>query len=163
VELNTQKEQFSVAFVHAVASAAGVKIIRADVDDDSIDVGLERTGGCAPKLDLQLKCTADAIPNTGDISFSLKLKNYEDLRRMTFAPRWLVVMFVPTDLLQWLEIPGHPNPTILRRCAWWKSLAGEPDVDNTASVTVHLPRQNLFTAEAINARMDEIEASFVPL
>jgi hypothetical protein len=59
MDLNTQKEQFSVAFVHAVASVAGVKIIRAEVDDDSIDVGLERTGGCAPKLDLQLKCTAE--------------------------------------------------------------------------------------------------------
>ena len=146
MDLNKQKEQFSVAFVHAVASAAGVKIIRVDVDDDSIDVGLERTGGCAPKLDLQLKCTADPIPNAGDISFALKIKNYNDLRRPTVAPRWLVVMFVPTDVSEWLHIPGHPQPTAVRRCAWWKSLAEEPDVGNTASVTVHLPRQNLFTA-----------------
>ena len=152
-----------MAFVHAVASAAGIKIIRTDVDDDSIDVGLERTGGCAPKLDLQLKCTADAIPNAGDISFSLKIKNYDDLRRPTMAPRWLVVMFVPGNVADWLNIPGHPNDTILRRCAWWKSLAGEPDVENTTSVTVHLPRQNLFTPEAVVARMDQVEATFVPI
>jgi hypothetical protein len=162
MDLNTQKEQFSVAFVHAVASVAGVKVIRAEVDDDSIDVGLERTGGCAPKLDLQLKCTAEPIPNAGDISFALKMKNYEDLRRPTMAPRWLVVMFVPTVIPQWLEIPGPPNDMILRRCAWWKSLAGAPNIENTTNVTVHLPRQNLFTPEAIVARMDETEASFAP-
>jgi hypothetical protein len=162
MDLNTQKEQFSVAFVHAVASVAGVKIIRAEVDDDSIDVGLERTGGCAPKLDLQLKCTAEPIPIAGDISFVLKMKNYNDLRRPTMAPRWLVVMFVPITIPHWLEIPGPPNDTILRRCAWWKNLAGEPDIDNTTNVTVPLPRQNLFTPEAIVARMDQTEALFTP-
>jgi len=56
MDLNTQKEQFSIAYVRAVAAVAGVKILRAEVDDDSIDIGFERSGGCAAKLDLQLKC-----------------------------------------------------------------------------------------------------------
>lgn len=163
MDLNKQKEQFSIAYVHAVAAVAGVKVLRTDVDDDSIDIGLERAGGCAPKLDLQLKCTADALPDDGDLSFVLKLKNYEDLRRPTVAPRWLVTLFVPPDCGEWLKVSTSPAEILLRRCAWWKSLAGEPDVDNRAAVTVKLPRANLFTPDALKAKLDEIETTFRPV
>jgi len=162
MDLNTQKEQFSIAYVRAVAAVAGVKVLRTDVDDDSIDIGLERSGGCAPKLDLQLKCTADPLPAAGDISFVLKLKNYDDLRRPTVAPRWLVTLFVPTDCADWFTAAVPPTEVVLRRCAWWASLAGEPDVDNTSSVTIRLPRGSLFLPDALNAKLDEIEREFRP-
>jgi hypothetical protein len=142
---------------------AGIKVLRTDIDDDSIDIGLERTGGCAAKLDLQLKCTADALPADGDISFELKLKNYDDLRRSTVAPRWLVTLFVPPDCTEWLTVATPPTEILLRRCAWWMSLAGRPSLDNTTSVIVHLPRANLFRPEALKTKFDEIEALFRPL
>lgn len=154
MDLNTQKEQFSIAYVRAVAAVAGVKILRAEVDDDSIDIGLERSGGCAPKLDLQLKCTADPCPNNADTSFVLKLKNYEDLRRATIIPRWLVVMYVPANLADWLAFAAPPKETVVRRCAWWRSLSGAPDVDNEASVTIQLPYANMFTPDALKAKLD---------
>ena len=163
MDLNIQKEQFSIAYVRAVAAVAGVKVLRTDVDDDSIDIGLERAGGCAPKLDLQLKCTAEPLPTNGDISFPLKLKNYDDLRRLTVAPRWLVTLFVPTDCADWLTFATPPTEALLRRCAWWTSLDGLPDVDNTASVTVQLRRGNVFTPEALKAKLDEIETLFRPV
>ena len=163
MDLNIQKEQFSIAYVRAVAAVAGVKVLRTDVDDDSIDIGLERAGGCAPKLDLQLKCTADPLPTTGDISFPLKLKNYDDLRRSTVAPRWLVTLFVPPDCTDWLTIATPPTEILLRRCAWWTSLAGLPDVDNTASVNVQLARANIFTPDALKNKLNEIETHFRPL
>lgn len=163
MDLNIQKEQFSIAYVRAVAAVAGVKVLRTDVDDDSIDIGLERAGGCAPKLDLQLKCTADPLPANGDISFPLKLKNYDDLRRSTVAPRWLVTLFVPADCADWLTVATPPTEVLLRRCAWWTSLNGLPDVDNTASVTVQLPRGNVFTPDALKAKLDEIETLFRPV
>ena len=106
-----------------IAAVAGVKVLRTEVDDDNIDIGLERTGGCAPKLDLQLKCTADALPDSGDIAFPIKLKNYDDLRRSTVAPRWLVTMFVPPDCDDWFTVATPPNEILLRHCAWWISLA----------------------------------------
>ncbi len=160
MDLNLQKEQFSIAYVQAVAAVAGVKVSRTEVDDDSIDVGLERTGGYAPKLDLQLKCTGDVLPVAGgDLSFALKLKNYDDLRRPTLAPRWLVLMFVPEACPDWLEITSTPE-TIVRRCAWWVSLEGAPDVSNSTSVTIQIPRANLFTADAVMQKLDEVESQF---
>jgi hypothetical protein len=163
MDLNLQKEQFSVAFVRAVAAVAGVKVLRSSVDDDSIDIGLERTGGCAPKLDLQLKCTADAVPTVGDIPFQLKIKNYDDLRRQTIAPRWLVTLFVPSLAANWLAISADPAEMVLRHCAWWESMTGKPDLENTSSVTVHLPRKNVFTPESLITKFDEIETSFKPI
>ena len=57
----TQKEQFSIAYFHAIASVCGLKIFRCDVDDESIDLTVGKTGGDgtirSPRLDLQLKCT----------------------------------------------------------------------------------------------------------
>lgn len=43
------------------------------------------------------------------------------------------------------------------------SLDGLPDVDNTASVTVHLPRGNVFTPEALTAKLDDVETLFRPV
>jgi hypothetical protein len=158
---NLQKEQFSIAYVHALASAAGVKISKGAVDDDSVDVGLERTGGAAPKLDLQLNCTADPLPSAGDIPFALSRKNYDDLRRRTVAPRWLVVLFVPTECRDWVSLEPA-SMTILKHTAWWMSLANHPDTTNDASVTVYLPRDNVLRPESIVDKLNEVQANFRP-
>ena len=36
-----QKEQFSIAFVRAIAAVSGYNITRCEVDDDSVDLGLK--------------------------------------------------------------------------------------------------------------------------
>jgi hypothetical protein len=161
MDLNAQKEQFSIAYIRAVAAVAAVKVARVEVDDDSVDVLLERTGGCAPKLDLQLKCTADLPSANAAQSLPLKLKNYEDLRRPTTAPRWLVVLYVPTLPDDWMNI--RHEQTLLKHHARWLSLAGFPVMDNDTSVSVHLPHENIFTPAALLAKLDEVEGGFLPL
>jgi hypothetical protein len=163
MDLNAQKEKFSLAYVHAVAAVAAAKVSRTDLDDDSIDVSLERSGGCAPRLDMQLKCTADAIPTRGDLSFSLKRKNYDDLRRPTVAPRWLIVMYVPENSVDWLIVTQTQDQVVLRHSAWWISLAGQPETENETSVTVTIRRANLFTPQVLAAKLTEIETQFTPL
>ena len=59
MDLNIQKEQFSIAYIHALAAAAGLKLDRYSIDDDSIDILLSRAGHRSPHLSLQLKCSAD--------------------------------------------------------------------------------------------------------
>jgi hypothetical protein len=65
--LNHQKEQFSAAYARAVASIVGLNVSKCEVDDDSIDITLERTGGLAERVDIQLKCTAEPLPAEGDL------------------------------------------------------------------------------------------------
>ncbi len=159
MHLNIQKEQFSIAYIRAVAAVAGVKVAHAEVDDDSVDVMLERSGGVAPKLDIQLKCTSGELPENvaaaHNVNFTLKLKNYEDLSRVTLAPRWLVVLWVPELPENWMNV--MPAETILKCHARWLSLAGFPETDNETSVKVSLPHSNVFDPAALTAKMDEID------
>ena len=73
-------------------------------------------------------------------------------------PRWLVVLFVPEKVDGWLECSA--SDITLRHCAWWTSLAQANETENTTSVTIHLPRVNLFTPEAIIAKLDEVATQF---
>ena len=156
MDLNAQKEQFSVAYVRAVAAVAGYNTGRLDVDDDSVDLTLAERGGRgtirSPRLDLQLKCTEQAVLRPDRLAFELGLKNYDDLRPTDLAtPRILVVVLVPADVDEWLD---HSEQQLaLRRCGYWVSLRGRSETPNAASVTIDIPRHQVFTPQAVTNLM----------
>lgn len=45
MDINQQKEQFSNAYLQAVASVAGYSLYKPNVDDDSVDWGIAASGG----------------------------------------------------------------------------------------------------------------------
>jgi Domain of unknown function (DUF4365) len=45
----------------------------------------------------------------------------------------------------------------LRRCSYWTSLKGHPNKPNTQSVTVHIPKENVFNPVTLLAMMERIE------
>ena len=126
MDLNSQKEQFSIAYVHALVAVAGLKLDRYTVDDDSIDVLISQAGRRSPHLSLQLKCSSEIELKPDDFSFRIKLKNYDDLRRKTMVPRILAILHVPALADQWLvEMTDH---VLLRHRAYWKNLLGEAEI-----------------------------------
>ena len=155
--ITNRKEQFSIAYLHAVASRAGFNLVRPDVDNDSIDVqiGATRAFGTvrrAPQIGIQAKCTETDDGQGPHISYTLKLKNYEDLRdENVHLPRILVVLCVPA-MEQWLQ--QTDEQMILRRCAYWVSLRGAAESENDTGQVVHVPRAQLFTVE-FSIRNDE--------
>lgn len=159
------KEQFSLAFIQAVAAAAGCNVARVDVDEESVDLELIGPHDAAdlrpaPHLALQAKCTAlddgcgDALP------FPLKLKNYDDLRARCHVPRLLVVVCVPADVESWLT--ATPEAMILRRCAYWCSLHGLPPADTGTKKTIHVPRAQQFDPAALRGLMARIAGGDAP-
>jgi uncharacterized protein DUF4365 len=159
MDLNKQKEQFSIAYVRAVVAAAGYNVYKMEVDEDSVDLGIAATASSdlplRPRLDLQLKCTAaEAALHDEFIHFPLKVKNYSDLRNSGLVPQALVVVLVPTEVQDWLT--QTEEQLFLRRCGYWLSLLGEPAVDNTESVTVRIPRAQQFTPLALQDMMRRI-------
>jgi hypothetical protein len=155
MDLNAQKEQFSVAFIYAVSSVAGCGMARPLPDDDSIDWTLNKSLSRRPRLDIQLKCTAGDDGLGTHISFPLKLKNYDDLILTNLiSPRALVLVTVPKDIEDWML--WSVDDCSLRHCAYWASLRGLPPTSNDTSVTVQIPRKNIFNAEALTALMDKI-------
>ena len=103
MHLSTRKEQFSIAHMRCLAAVCGLIISREEVDIDSVDVGLSRAGGRSPELKIQLKCSAALEKRESDFSFTLSMKNYNDLRRSTLVPRMLVVLEVPGEEAMWLS------------------------------------------------------------
>lgn len=165
MDINMQKEQFSRAYVQAIAACAGFAWSMPSVDDDSIDLILHQTGGCgtiySPRLELQLKCKAATTPTGDNFSHSLKLKNYDDLRHTDIlVPRILVVVLVPENADEWL---GHTESELaMRRCGYWVSLRGLPPSDNTTGQTVTLQRAQMFTVESLKGIMQRIGNGGLP-
>jgi hypothetical protein len=156
MDLSSQKEKFSEAYVLAIAATAGYGTYKPSPDDDSVDFGI-----AAPRLELQLKCTAAPTPLGDSLSFPLKLKNYEELRADNFViPRILVVVLVPDLADDWLE---HSETELcMRRCGYWVSLRGKPATSNTKSVKISIPRQNQFTVQALQAIMQRLAKGELP-
>jgi hypothetical protein len=170
MDLNAQKEKFSEAYVLAVAATAGYSTYKYNLDDDSVDLGIAartipQPNGTivtrSPRLEVQLKCTASPIPSSNHISFSLKVKNYNDLKATDFViPRILVVVLVPDNVTDWIQ---HSEAEMcIRRCGYWVSLRGEPATNNTTNIKIEIPRQNLFTVQALQAIMQRLAQGGLP-
>jgi Domain of unknown function (DUF4365) len=164
MELNQRKELFSKAYVRAVAAVAGCSVDQPEDDYDSIDLRIKARsiqGAVSyPQLDLQLKCTSRDLLDTNFIRYPLILKNYNDLRINCQIPRILVVVVVPENLADWIE--QSEQEMLIKSCAYWVSLRGLPATQNIKSVTVELPRSNLFTVKAIESMMKRISQGGFP-
>ena len=156
-----QKQQLSVAYVHAVAARAGFACQVINIDDDSIDVQIAAKGIVhrksilrSPRIDVQLKATAQPVLKDDHLAFALPIKNYNELREDVLVPRILVVFLLPENDGLWLE--QTENEMISRSCAYWSSVLGQPTTTNRASVTVHLPRLQQFTVASLRSLMEKI-------
>jgi hypothetical protein len=164
MHITQRQEQFSLAYVRAVASVAGFATSKPDVDDDSVDLSISARGAFqtvrAPHLDTQVKGPFNFNSTDQTVSYVIKAKNYNDLRDETLmVPRILVVVCLPETLSDWL---AHEEAGLtMRRCGYWVSLRGNPPI-NTERVTVHLPRAQQFTVDNLTGIMNRIGAGDLP-
>jgi hypothetical protein len=159
MHINNRKEQFSIAYVRAIASVAGFAVYQPEVDDDSVDLGLAARGAMgtvrSPRLDMQIKCTSREILGADSLAFPLSIKNYDDLRHQDLmVPRVLIVVLVPDNIDDW--VAHSEEQLLLRHCAYWMSLRGMQETNNELNVTVHLPRNNQFNVIALRDIMDRV-------
>ena len=156
-----QQEGFGDAYLLAVAGVAGCATSLRRPDDDSIDWTLSCRLARRPKLDIQMKTTT-AIDGSGNpIQYRLKVKNYNDLVLTDIlAPRILVLVLLPSNVEEWLDM--SPTALILHCCSYWTSLRGQLTSDNEYTVTVPVPRSNMFTVEALGGMMAQINEGGAP-
>ena len=153
---NLQMEQFSLAYIRAVASSAGYHVTRPETDMDSVDGLLLSDAGRRPRIEFQAKATSRDLLRTDGIYFPLPVKNYDGLRVETpLIPRILIVLLMPVEEAEWLTQTG--DELCQRHCAYWRSLEGEPAVPNTQTVTVRLPLDNMFSRDQLDGLMGKVE------
>lgn len=163
MSFNTQKEDFSYAYVHAVAATAGYSLQSATrrLDDSGIDATITVPGTInskrLPRFDIQIKCTSQDILKEQTINYRLTAKNYEELSYDNpFVPQLLVVVIVPDNVNDWLS--QSEESLCLGRCGYWLSLRGQPQLTNQATITVEIPRQNIFNLDALRMIMRRVAA-----
>jgi hypothetical protein len=159
VDENQRKEQFSNAYLHAVAAVADFSTAKPSVDDDSVDWTLSGRRGpgnfTASKLDVRLKCTHVADLTSDHLRYALKVKNYSDLIDIrVLIPRILVCVLVPEDAGTWLA--QTEEDMILRCCGYRVSLRGRPATQNKQTETVSLPRSQILTPDTLIAMVRQI-------
>ncbi|WP_207462275.1 DUF4365 domain-containing protein [Azospirillum sp. SYSU D00513] len=156
---SAKKEQFSVAFLHAVATYADLIVGNLAVDNDSIDCIIHAKGKIgetsSPFLGVQLKCTSQNIHYGREIRYPIPVNNYDDLRDVaSHIPRILIVLALPHHPAPWLH--QNSNGLTLMRCAYWKCLTGLPALTNTDNVTIRIPTKKRLTPRSLRAIMGRI-------
>ncbi len=153
------ESELSYAYLHAVASQAGVacSVSSRHEDNNGVDANLTAWGpftggGYLTEVDIkvQLKATIATPPDDGtNFSYFLSgVHRYDDLRTRTVdVARILVVLFLPTDAQDWLK--HSEDELALRKCAYWQSLRGAPATINSSGTTVYLPKVQKFTPQAL--------------
>lgn len=157
MDLNARKDHFSRAVVRAVAATAGVKATVPELDEDSEDITFKAPDTTKPgaKLDAQLKCTQNLDINGDSFSYPLDVKNYNDLRwqrEELYVPRILIVVHVPADPDEWMACAT--DQIVLKRCAYWASLAGQPATENTSTIGVTISTERVFDPIALLSNLD---------
>ena len=158
MDISARKEQFSVAYIQAIAAQAGLNHSKDAVDDDSVDVRISGKGFANaiirnPKIEIQLKCTSQDVIKGDVIRFPLKLKNYDDLRGEDVAvPRYLMVLVVPENVDNWTHFTN--NALILFNNCYWASLRYEAETKNTKTVTIEISVEQKLTTKSLKKLME---------
>ncbi len=160
MDLGKRKEEFSYAYVHAIASVAGYGTSRPVVDDDSIDIQFlsnsKNSYTRSPRLEAQLKASAQDLVKDEYIHYPLEIKNYNDLRDTNvLVPRFLICILLSADSpLLWLN---HSEEMLsMMKCGYWMDLKGYPPSENTYTVTVQIPKNQIFNVHALDDLMENV-------
>ena len=163
-----QREEISKAYLAAVAARCAFKVANWSQDDDCLDATIAAAGTlhggilASPKLDVQLKCSNDQRHDQGDrIACSLKRAHYDALRVLRCTPIILVLVMLPEREEDWVTC--SPESLILRRCGYWHSLRGLPELaPEVDSTTIKIPAEKRFSPETLVELMQRIAAGAEP-
>lgn len=172
LSLANVESELSYAYLHAVASHAqcGCKVTSRHEDNTGVDAQLVgwgpfEGGGYRTEVDIkvQLKATVSE-PTVIDDCFSYSFRGisqYNDLRSEAVAtPRILVVLFLPKEHQDWISHSG--DSLSLYRCAYWVSLRGAPESDNSSAQTIYIPRKQKFDGAGLASLMTRLSRNEIP-
>lgn len=157
-------EDMSEAYLRALCAANGYSVDRGSHDNDGVDITVRCKGQVdsdstlySTSLDIQLKSSFSKIVEheDGSITYPLEVKNYKSLidsRRM--IPLILVVFQMHNDENLWVEQTS--DWLKITKCAYWISLKGQPDTQNTSTINIEIPAQNLLTKDSLKGIMSRI-------
>ena len=158
--------ELSYAYLHAVAAKAGVACQYCSrlLDNAGVDAQLHVVRDFGPKAKLtelsvqvQLKATIkQPAQKEGRLAYFFDdIDGYNRIRAGTIIPpRLLIVLFLPKNAEEWLS--HTEEQLVMKRCAYWVSLRGSVESQNTSGQTVYLPQEQVFSPESLLALLSRI-------
>lgn len=136
------KENFSFAYLQALASLAGIAVETRD--NDYFGVDLELVDG-AIRIDAQMKGMKERDP-TSTISYDLPVHSYNYLADSDrTVPGYLFIVEMPDEWHEWAC--QTQSELILRKCGYYTKISGKDWSDNGTTQVVHVDRSNRLTPE----------------
>jgi hypothetical protein len=138
MNIETRMEEFSYAYIHALASQEGYTfaIEPKGMDYIGIDISIQDPKGIlqlpSPRFSAQVKSTRRSKINpqkkSGKTYYGLKKKNYDTLIRS--CPSNTILLFlliIPDDPSQWIVPHGTKTDAVVANCELlWFCLQGDP-------------------------------------
>lgn len=156
MDIEKIKEDLSICYLKTIAAIQGIAVERNEHDEDSVDVIIKKVidiGSNIPfnsQISVQLKSTSSNSQysiNEDEISYKLKVKNYNDLCMPASMPSILALLILPEDKEEWIK--WTPEELTMKGKMFWLSLQGCESSDNKDNVTVKIPKENVLNVDTI--------------
>lgn len=162
-----QKEYLSIAYLRAVAAKAAVFFSCEIEDSDSVDVRLKKKINLDgvhfwSDIGFQLKATSSPSQYTESettIEYTLKVKNYNDLRDNASTRKYLALLVLPQESKDWVEL--SVDELIIRKTLYWISLKGYPETTNTETIRISIPKNQILDEKAVENLIEENARRFI--
>jgi len=156
--------KFGEDYVRVLASAAGLIVLKDDIDVDGIDLGFRATGSYgrvySPTIEAQIKTWSAPSVSSGYLSYrGLNEWQFNRLAGPDFTvPRFLFVICVPADNQRYAA--SMTDGVMLRHLGYFVSLRSEQPItnpDRRRRRMVKVPTANVLTAATLR-RLTETQS-----
>lgn len=162
-----RSEDFSRAYIEAIAAHAGVNIHepRRDFGIDLAFSRIDRSERVSKKgsklrytdthsvsLPCQVKSSKDWTLHNNAVLYDLEVKNYNDL--VNSSACFLILMCLPPTIDEWLS-QDENGLRLMKCCYYWRPSENEDETDNDRTKQICIPRSQVFTAEALIELLNE--------
>lgn len=163
--------ELSYAFLHAIASRAGMicKVGNRHDDNTGVDATIRYVGPTAHPyitdvtIHVQLKAT---IRSKGSLPghacyFLTGTNRYNKLRiKNSDIYTILMVLFLPPDRNEWLQCTV--DELILKGSVYWACLYGAEETNNDTGLTIYLPLDNIITPHSLEELANLAAQKLIP-
>lgn len=156
MDIEKIKEDLSICYIKTIAAVRGIAVERIEHDEDSVDVvikkvlHIDKNVSFNSQISVQLKATSSKSQYSigkQEISYKLKVKNYNDLCMPATMPSMLALLILPEEIGEWTK--WTPDELMIKGKMFWLSLQDQEVSDNKDNVTVKIPKENILNADTI--------------
>lgn len=156
-------EDIHISYISALCASAGISYDIQRHDDDSTDGVIKKTitlpneSLFEASLRIQLKSTYSPSMYTEKddvITYSLKVKNYNDLCRKATTPIILGLLILPEDDSEWVQC--NLEELLIKGRMYWADFSSSHESTNKNTVTVSIPKTNIVNQDFLLEALSKI-------